>query len=226
MPDDPVLKKFSLFCTKTSPLNPGSPIARLMFILLLAGMTGPLSAQNWEFAKEKNGIKMYTRKEANTNLKSFRGVMEVHSTMARVTQLVGNVKNNDWWDKNVKEIKILYFEENKHFKYYLVYDAPWPLEDRDLCVDAQVTIDPVTGRRELNAKPIPNLVPERSDRVRIKNYWQRWIIQPMENGMIRLILEGSVDPGGIVPTWIVNMVITDTPLNVMNGIKERVEIKQ
>jgi len=194
--------------------------------IVLAIILGPsLSAQNWEFIKEKNGIKIYTRKEAGNEIKSFRGIMEIRTTMDRVTHLVGNVHNHDWWDENVKDIQILYFEENKHFKYYLLYDVPWPLSDRDLCVDATVTVDPLTGRREILAKPIENMVPEKKDVVRIKKYWQKWTIQPLDKGMVRLVLEGSVDPGGSVPSWLYNMVITDTPLRVMNGVKDRVEIK-
>lgn len=192
------------------------------FALILAPS---LSAQNWEFIKEKDGIKIYTRKEPGNELKSFRGTMEIRSTMARVTHLVGNVHNHDWWDENVKDIQILYYEENKHFKYYLVYDVPWPLSDRDLCVDAKVTDDPMTGGREILATPIENLVPVKEDVVRIKKYWQKWTIQPQDKGMIRLTLEGFVDPGGSVPSWLYNMVITDTPLRVLSGVKDRVEIK-
>jgi hypothetical protein len=69
------------------------------------------------------------------------------------------------------------------------------------------------------------VIPEKPDLVRIKNYWQRWTIEPRENGMIHIVLEGFVDPGGNVPSWLYNMVITDTPLKVMRGVKERVEIK-
>lgn len=182
-------------------------------------------AQNWNFVKEKDGIKIYTRDEPNTNIKSFRGVMEINSTMKRVTNLVGNVHNSEWWDENVKDLKVIYFEENKVFRYYLRYDVPWPLSDRDLCVEARVTDDPVTGKREIMARPLPNLVPEKPGIVRIRNYWQRWTIQPLKNGKIRLTLEGSVDPAGAIPAWIYNMVITDTPLRVLGGVKNRVEIK-
>jgi hypothetical protein len=184
-----------------------------------------LDAQNWDFIKEKDGIKIYTRKEPNSEIKSFRGIMEIKTTMERVSQLVGNVHNTDWWDKDVKEIKILYFEENKHFIYYLVYDVPWPLSDRDLCVDATVTMDPVKGTREIYAKPLDNKVPEKEDLVRIKNYYQKWTIQTLDKGMMRLTLEGKVDPGGSVPAWLYNMVITDAPLRVLGGVKEKVEIK-
>lgn len=193
------------------------------FVTLLF-LSSSLAAQSWEFAKEKDGIRVYTRKEAGENVKSFRGIMDVRSTMERVNHLVGNVHNTEWWDKNVKNIQVLYYEENKHFIYYLVYDVPWPLSDRDLCVDARVTTDPATGRREINARPLEGKVPEKEGLVRIKNYHQRWIITPLKNGMIRLELEGSVDPGGNVPAWLYNMVITDTPIRVMEGIKNKVEV--
>jgi hypothetical protein len=45
----------------------------------------------------------------------------------------------------------------------------------------------------------------------------------MENGVIRLILEGFVDPAGNVPTWLYNMVITETPLKIMRRVKKFVQ---
>ena len=184
-----------------------------------------LAGQKWEYIKEKDGIKIYTRKEANTNLKSFRGEAILHTQMEKVCNLIGNVKNVDWWDKNLREINVLSYEENKNIKYYLVYGVPWPLTDRDLCVEAKITTDPVTGKRVIYSVPLPNVIPEKPDLVRIKNYWQRWIIQPLDSGTIHVILEGFVDPGGSVPAWIYNMVIVDTPLKIFRGIKNRVETK-
>ncbi|HOX79294.1 MAG TPA: hypothetical protein PLW31_14795, partial [Bacteroidales bacterium] len=67
------------------------------------------------------------------------------------------------------------------------------------------------------------LVPEYSDRVRITNYWQRWTMEDAGNGLVHLVLEGSVDPGGNIPSWLINMVITDTPLNIMRKVREQVE---
>lgn len=184
-----------------------------------------LAGQKWEYIKEKDGIKIYTRKEPNTNLKSFKGEAILHTRMEKVCNLIGNVKNVDWWDKNLREINVLSYEENKNIKYYLVYGVPWPLTDRDLCVEAKITTDPVTGRRVIYSVPLPNVIPEKPDLVRIKNYWQRWIIQPLDSGTIHVTLEGFVDPGGSVPAWIYNMVIVDTPLKIFRGIKNRVESK-
>lgn len=194
----------------------------LVLIYFLAGIQ--IFAQSWDFIKERDGIKIYTRNEKGSALKSFKGVMEVNSTMEMIGTVVGNVKNFDWWDEDIKELQVIANEDNVFTQYYLIYDVPWPLQDRDLCADARVTIDSSSGKKIIYATPLFGVIPEKTDMVRIKNYWQRWTIEPLHNGMKRLILEGFVDPGGIVPAWLYNMVITDTPLNLMGEVKKRVEL--
>lgn len=197
---------------------------RTGFLLFSILFTASVTGQTWEFIKERDGIKIYTRKEQGSPLKSFKGVMEIYSTMEMIGTVVGNVKNFDWWDDDIHELQVIAHKENVLTQYYLVYDLPWPLQDRDLCADARVTIDSVTGEKVIYATPLFDVIPEKPDVIRIKNYWQRWIIEPLPDGMKRLTLEGYVDPGGIVPAWLYNMVITDTPLNLMREVKKRVEL--
>jgi hypothetical protein len=195
----------------------------LILIFLFSGIAYDLQAQSWTFVKEQDGIKLFTRKEDGVALKSFKGIMDVTSSMEKVCNLIGNVKNHDWWDENLREIKVLTYEKDKYFQYYLIYDVPWPFTDRDLCVEARVVTDPVSGRRTITATPLNNVIPEKPDLIRIKKYWQKWTIQPMENGVIRLTLEGFVDPAGNVPSWLYNMVIVETPLKVMRRVKKFVQ---
>ena len=196
----------------------------VLFFLITAQLPDEKSfAHKWEFVKEKDGIKIYTAKDPKTSFKMFRGEAILITQMERVTNMVGNVKNVEWWDKSVREINVLAYIENKNIKYYLVYDVPWPFSDRDLCVESKITDDPVTGKRVIFSTPLPDVVPEKAGIIRIKNYWQRWILQPLDKNRIHVILEGYVDPAGSVPAWLYNMVITDTPLKVIRGIKGRVE---
>jgi hypothetical protein len=193
-----------------------------IFQLFLFIDTKDLYSQSWDFIKEKDGIKIYTRKEPNSSLKSFKGETYLHTKMENVTALIGNVKNFEWWDKDITEIKVLLNEKDKHVQYYLIYDVPWPITDRDLVVDAIITTDPVTGTRVVEARPLPNVVPEKPNLIRIKKYWQKWTIIPMEPGIVHVILEGFVDPGGNVPAWLYNMVITETPLKVIRSVQTHV----
>jgi hypothetical protein len=194
----------------------------LIFPLYLFGTADDLFSQSWDFIKEKDGIKIYTRKEANNDLKSFKGETYIHTKFENVTALIGNVKNFDWWDDDITEIKVLLNEKEKHIQYYLIYDVPWPVTDRDLVVDAIITTDPLTGIRVVEARPLPNVIPEKPNLIRIKKYWQKWTLIPIEPGVVHVILEGFVDPGGSVPAWLYNMVITETPLKVIRSVQTHV----
>jgi hypothetical protein len=79
--------------------------------------------------------------------------------------------------------------------------------------------------RTVRATPLEGVVPEKPDLVRIKNYWQQWTMVPIGKGMLHLTLEGSVDPGGNIPSWLINMVITETPLKIMRKVIEQVQTK-
>lgn len=184
-----------------------------------------LSAQEWKFIKERDGIKVYTRNEEDNPVKSYKGEVDMKTDMTRLRKVIGSIDSFDWWDDNIKEIKVLEYQKEKLIKYYLIYDVPWPFEDRDLCVEARITNDTVTGKRMVRATPLRDVIPENPDMVRIKNYWQSWTMEPTGNGIIHVTLEGSVDPAGSIPAWIINMVITDTPLNIIKKVRDIVEVK-
>jgi len=182
-----------------------------------------LEAQQWNLIKEKNGIKIYTRKEDGKSLKSYKGVADIKAPAEKVFSLIEDVNNTEWWDKNINMIRMLLYDKNKKAQYYLVYKLPWPVTDRDLCVDVTVTIDPVTGLRVITAVPLPDVIPECQDKIRIKEYKQTWTVQPAGKDLTHVILEGYVDPAGSIPDWVSNMLIVDSPLQVINSIRQRVE---
>jgi hypothetical protein len=57
--------------------------------------------------------------------------------------------------------------------------------------------------------------PEYLHLVRITRFWEKVTIEPLENGMVHLILEGFIDPAGAVPDWFYNLVIIETPLKLI-----------
>jgi hypothetical protein len=196
----------------------------LLFVLLPIFQflkTNDVYGQSWKFVKEKDGIKIYTRVELNSPLKSFRGEVTFKADVNKVNLLVGNADNLDWWDKNISNVKIMEFQKNKLIKYYLVYNVPWPLSNRDLALEAHISTDPATGIRTVLAKPLLNVVPENKDLVRIKKYWQKWTVQPLDKGYVHVIIEGFVDPNGNIPSWLYNMTVMETPYNVLKTLRER-----
>ena len=195
----------------------------MFFFFLMLSYT--MTAQSWDFIKEKDGIKIYTRVEDGKSLKSYRGVTDINAPAEKIFALMEDINNTDWWDKNLTQIKVLLYEKNKRAQYYLVYDLPWPVTDRDLCVDVTITIDPVTGERKITAVSLNEVIPEHNDMVRIKDYRQTWTIIPAGKEMTHVILEGFVDPAGSIPDWISNMLIIDSPFKTISGVREQMEKK-
>jgi hypothetical protein len=196
----------------------------LIFINLLL-LINNIAAQDWVFRKEKDSIKVYTRTEESNPVKSYRGEMDLHTTMAKISRVLGSPESFDWWSANVRDIQVLEYKKEKLIKYYFIYELPWPVSNRDLCAQAIITFDSVEQKRVVRATPLEGVIPEKPDLVRIKNYWQQWTMQTAGPGIIHLTLEGSIDPGGYIPAWMVNMVITETPLSIMSKVKEKVDYK-
>jgi len=178
-------------------------------------------AQSWNFVKEQDGIKIYTRNEPNSSLKSYRGEAVFRASIDKVCMLLGTAKNLDWWDKGFTTIKVLKHEDHKFIQYYFIYDMPWPVTDRDLAVESTIKMDTATGVYTVSSRPMLKPVPENPDLVRITSYWQKWTVQPMDKGNIHATLEGSVDPGGNIPAWVYNMLVTDMPLKTIRSLRDR-----
>jgi len=103
---------------QTNRFNRATLILPLFVIFLYSGLYG----QKWEFVKEKEGIKLYTRPESNSTFKSFRGEVTFKGDIEKVNLLVGDADNMDWWDKDIIFKKVIDFKRNDHIQYYIIFD--------------------------------------------------------------------------------------------------------
>lgn len=196
---------------------------KLFCLILLINITILVISQDWNLIKEKDGIKVYTRKEKGENLKSFRGEAIFNTTFEKISSKLGTKNNFEWWDEDIRDERIIDIVEDEYILYYLMYPLPWPLSSRDLCAKSNIVIDNKNRRKLISAEPIPTAVPKRKGCIRITRFNQYWDVQEINDHQVSVILEGFVDPAGSVPAWIYNMVITETPLKVMKALRKHVE---
>jgi START domain. len=193
----------------------------IIFILFIFPIA--LSSQGWKYVKEQDEVKIYSRQEAGRNLKSFKGVTEFKESSDKVIAFLMDVNNKDWWDKNLSQIKILYHEKNKLTQYYLVYKLPWPFKSRDLCVESTVTQNPSTGECKIISVPLSGVVPPQKNLTRIKEYHQEWTIIPSGKNTSHIELEFYVDPAESLPDWLLNMILTNSPIKSINNVRQALE---
>lgn len=154
-------------------------------------------------------------------LKAYKGIAEINAPADKVFALIEDVNNTDWWDKNLSQIKVLGYEKNRFARYHLIFDMPWPVSDRELYVDAKVTVEPETGIRKITAGPLQVDIPAQKEMIRIDEYRQTWTVRPVNPNLTHVTLEGFVNPGGSLPAWVINMFIVDSPMNSIGEIRKR-----
>jgi hypothetical protein len=197
---------------------------RFHFIPLLVlswVLSGSLAAQSWNFIKEQDGIKIYTRQEAGKSLKAYKGTTVINAPAEKVFTLIEDVNHTEWWDKNLTQINVMAYEKNKRARYYLVYDTPWPVANRDLCVEVTVSMDPENRIYSVSATSLTGVIPEQKDLVRIKDYRQTWTVSSAGENSSNIVLEGYLDPVGHIPVWISKMLIIQTPFNSILGVRKQ-----
>jgi hypothetical protein len=194
-----------------------------LIIFIFPVCCGDLTAQSWNFVKEKNGIRMFTQVQEGSSFKCFKGETDFHATMEQLGQYIGVANNFDQWDENIRDLRVLASLPGQQVDCYFVYKTPWPLSNRDFYARVDVMYDTATRTKTVYAYPLEGEHPSRDGVVRIKDYWLRWILTETDGQTIHGIIEGFIDPAGMVPSWLYNLVIVEAPYKVMSGIKHRVE---
>jgi hypothetical protein len=180
-----------------------------------------LFAQSWDFVKEKEGIKVYTRIEPNSSLKSFKGEAVLNATVDKLSIMIMDPKYGDWWKNNFTQRELLDYKEERFVQYYLIYGMPWPLANRDFAAETIMTKDSVTGEQTMISRTMSDKVPVKHGLIRINNYLQKWVLQPLDKQSVHVTLEGFIDPGGNLPSWIYNIVIPEAPVKIINSLREK-----
>jgi hypothetical protein len=178
--------------------------------------------QAWELKENKNGVKVYTRDVAGSDVEEFKGETTVKTNLGSLLSIMDDFKNYPTWAYNcpfAERVKKISVSEGIA---YTVLKTPWPVTDRDLVTHYVITQNPKTKIVVLKMDAVKGYVPDKGN-VRmtyLKGFYQ---FTPMKNGYVQIIYQVHSDPGGSVPTSIINMFIIDTPYNSLLNLKNKVE---
>lgn len=183
-----------------------------------------LSAQNtdgWVFKNEKNGVKVYYKKTSDVH--EIKMVTSMKATLSGVVQLLNEVENYPKWGYKLSEAKLLKRVNDQEFYYWSKLDFPWPLNDRDIVVQAKVEQDSASRRVTSTSWAKPNYLPENKDVVRIKTTTTKWTIVPGSGGWLYIEYYIYSNPGGNIPDWLVNMAIDIGPLETLSNMRKMLQ---
>lgn len=202
------------------------PLILLCCLAMLCSSFSGSDSQNWILKKNENGITVYTRTVAGSDLKEVRVVNRVKSSLSGMVAILLDSKNYSDWMVGCKEARILKVMSDHEFYNYQITDLPWPLSDRDVVADFKIEQDANTKIVSFTKTAMPLLIPENSGLVRVQYLHARYVLKPLSSDSVLVEMEMQLNPGGSIPAWLINANIVAAPYKSTEQMIKRLPVYQ
>ncbi|MFT4815026.1 MAG: hypothetical protein ACI80L_001469 [Pseudohongiellaceae bacterium] len=176
--------------------------------------------------KDKNGIQVYTRSVDGYSYKAIRSVVHLEETrLSSVVSLIRNSKDCPGWSDSCVSATIIEWVSELENYVHTITDLPWPVQDRDMVSHVIWQQDPETLVVTMQGNATRGKLEENEGVVRLTEAQINWELTALENSVVKVVLEAHINPASLLPSWITNMLLVDSPYSSMVGLRERVKLK-
>jgi hypothetical protein len=190
-------------------------------ILCFVGLSVSPKGDDWTLRKEKDGIRVYSRRVENLAFDELRVTCELDCRMSQLAAVLLDYDNHVNWVYGTKSVQVLRAISATEQYFHTEVAVPWPFENRDLCVHFKMTQD--SSDRTLTAEGIsePDYLPMEKNLVRVPMSHVTWVATRLED-KIAVDYRIRIDPGGSIPAWLVNLFSSRGPYESFSKLKRRV----
>ena len=149
----------------------------------------------------------------------LKAVFQIKTSLSSIVALLNDVESYPQWVYRCETSKILLKTSEKHLIRYQTIVAPWPVDNRDVVLEVNYSQDEKTKIVYQKVNALPNYAPKVAGHVRIPEFRAIWTLNPLKNGIVEIQYELLVNPGGVIPAWLVNMAMIDGPYDTSLNMK-------
>lgn len=195
----------------------------LLWLIALTAIVSNSSAQeNCRLKKDKEGIKVYTCDEDESKFKSLRAEFLLPGvTIEQLKAFLLDGDHYQTWQYNMIESRVLEKINDHEAIVRSVIDAPWPVTNREMIVQVSITGDSEQNVLTVRTNAIQSDYPTKDELVRVPFSEARWEVITLNNNDLSIHYFLRIDPGGSVPTWLVNMAMAEGPYVSFKNLKEK-----
>ena len=189
-------------------------------LFLVSFITSDLWGQTeWEFRKEKDGIKAYTRTREGIKFNESLVTMTLEASVSEMLSLFKDFNSYASIFPGTEDHKVFLDEPSRHITYTKL-DIPFPARDRDIVFDNILSYDSKLKKLSIEIQCIPEKYETNSSLIRITVCDGGWEIEDIGNGQIEVKHHMIFDPGGLAPAFIVNAKTIDDPIKTFKSIRK------
>jgi hypothetical protein len=137
--------------------------------------------------------------------------------------LIMDISTSVDWVYHTKSAMLIKQVSPNELYYYSEVNLPWPTENRDFVAHLIVSKNPGTKVVTIDGPAVKGMVPEKKGVVRINESKGKWTITPVGKDQIKVEYTLHTNPGGSIPSWLVNMFAAEGPLKIFENIKVQLQ---
>jgi len=196
----------------------------LVFVCLLFQLSGK-AQEDWSLKKDKNNIKVFTRKTKNFKVDEIKVECEFDGRVSQLVAVLLDVNKHYEWVYKTDKSQFIKKNTDTDIFFYTEIQAPWPFLNRDLTVRLKLQQNS-NKIITIEANNVNDLLPEKKHIVRVKYSRANWIITPLTNKKFKIEYRVQIDPGEGVPAWLLNLFIANGPYDTFLKLREQIQLPQ
>ena len=192
------------------------------FAFLLIKATAA-AQEDWALKLNKDGIRVYTKNYPGSSVKAVRAQYRIEASITTLTSILRDVQNSKDWMYATKSVALLKELSPTEVIYHSEIELPWPVSNRDFIAHQSITQDTLTKTVKVACVNKPDFIARSKGIVRIEHAYSQWLIHPLPDGQLNVEFELRVDPGGNIPSWLVNLFALTGPFHTFKKLREQVK---
>jgi len=179
----------------------------------------------WKQIADDDGIVVWKKSVPGTSFVAFRGRGLVDADIYDVFAVLYDVEHKKELMANCVDYRLLEYRSPGNVIVYNRIGSPFFLiSDRDSVIETKVVFEPEQKRIVANFfKGDDQLMASPSGVVRTKALQGSWTLEATKDGKTELTYQAMADPGGLLPSWLVNLASRKLPYRTIQNMRGQVK---
>lgn len=192
-----------------------------MAMLFLPFSSKQATAQiSWQLSKNIEQIQVYVRTYPGLAIKELKTIAQFECNAQTLVQLITDIPEQAAYQFGCKQSNVLQKINRFEQIYYQELYVPWPFENRDGAFRQRVEPSKNVGEFFIYANSEAQFLPHKKGFVRVPFMKAKWHITQINPKLCKAEYIIAVDPGGVIPLWLINLFIDKAPLESVRGMRK------
>jgi len=199
----------------------------LLYVLavVLCFCQDAFSQASWTLQKQSDGISVYSRPSKTTRFNDVKVELDMKTSMAKFVSVMSDVNKYPLWVYETSSSSFMACSAKSQgtcseIIYHSEVSAPWPFSNRDLYAKLQISHSADQKTTTFSVLGMPNYKPAQDGTVRIPWLQSNMVATTISPTTLHIVYTTTVDTGGDLPGWLVNMFSTTGPIESFAKLRE------